>query len=86
MDTKDSTIKIFMVREGDNDMSKGIQRVYKEHFPELGESNDPCTILERESKIKTAEGYVTRKKKIVDKARNIGGPMACHAPTVRHRE
>ncbi|CAG9759606.1 unnamed protein product [Ceutorhynchus assimilis] len=65
MDTKDQTTKVVWVGPTELNMEKGIQKIFRDKFPELLEIQEEFGTLEQENKIKTCNTGQTTKRKIV---------------------
>ncbi|XP_071056622.1 uncharacterized protein [Onthophagus taurus] len=62
---KDSTVLVVLADPGDPRMERGIQRKFKERYPEIEDIEENIGIIEQTHKIKTKGQSETRRRKII---------------------
>ncbi|CAG9825659.1 unnamed protein product [Phaedon cochleariae] len=63
--TKDEVVKVVLVNKQQLDMNLGIQRLYRERYPELLSVTEDFDIMEQSTKMRSKDGYVLSRRKIV---------------------
>lgn len=62
IDTPDSTAKVVMVEPKDPDMTKSIQKIYKDKFPDLSKITGKFEIMEQLTRLKSRKGKISSRK------------------------